>query len=308
MMEDTVGAREAILRTVAFFDVVDYPPTQAEVMAWMESEHPFNPACHQLIAEGLLESGAGRVALRDRLESLLTLVRERTPLFPRKIRAARRVTRWLARNPAVRFVALANTTALAHARDAGDLDFFVVVRHGHIWSTRLLGGALYRIAGRLSGGAHERPDDVCLSYFISDAGLDLSSHMLPEDDPYFRYWFLALLPLYDDGVSCDLWQANATITSRHPSAEPWIMSPDISVRRPLVRIPTPSFIEPLARRFQEKWFPSSIRERIGKGNDVVVSDTALKFHVDDGRLAYRAAYRDRLRSLDVARDRSLGLL
>ena len=175
----------------------------------------------------------------------------------------------------------------------------VVVRHGHIWSARLRGGAPYRLTGRLSGGAHERPDAVCLSYFISDAGLDLSPHMLAGDDPYFRYWFLALLPLYDDGVSRELWKANTAITSRHSNALSWIVSPDLEVHRPVPRIPTPLFIEPMTRRFQERWFPSSIREQIGKGNDVIVTDHALKFHVDDGRRRYREMYQERLRSFGI---------
>ncbi|MEN9558166.1 MAG: hypothetical protein RL141_535 [Candidatus Parcubacteria bacterium] len=285
------------LRTVAFFDALDYAPTRAEVAAWGESDGDTAVATARA---GAIEEGEGRVALRGRLQPLLALSRERTPLFPRKLRRARTVAQWLARNPNVRFVALANTTALAHARDEGDLDFFVIARHGSIWSTRLIAGAPYRLRGQLAGGAHEKMDAVCLSYFISDAGLNLSSHMLNNgDDPYFCYWFLALLPLYDDGVGQALWDANTRITAQHPHAEPWMVSPDIAVHRPRFTLPGTRLFERPAKTFQMRWFPPSIREKMNHDTSVLISDFALKFHVDDGRAAYRQKYGHRLKSLGL---------
>lgn len=318
---DLRGIEQGLLRTVSFFDTMDYAPTWIEACTWGEfgvrdieqglqgyelsaprpvpSAQELEEAKRALLADGVIEEGFGRVALKGRLAPLCTLVYERTPLFPRKLRVARRVARWLSRHPAVRFVALANTTSLAHARDHGDLDFFVVVKDGYIWSARLWGSGLYKLLGRLPG-ATERPDDVCLSYFISDAGLDLSSHMLTDgDDPYFRYWFLALLPLYDDGVSADLWNANRFILTRHPRAERWIPSQDLSRQTPWLRLPDVSRIEPQAKQFQLRWFPASIRDRIGRGTEVIVSDQALKFHVDDARMRYRDQHQQRLTNLGI---------
>lgn len=288
------ATREAMLRAVAFFDALDYAPTVAEVMAWAEGTGT------RQIPQDMLEEGEGRIALRGRLQPLLALSHERTPLFPRKLRRAVAITKWLVRNPNVRFVALANTTALAHARHQSDLDFFIIVRHGSIWSTRLIAGAPYRLTHQLAGGPDEKPDAVCLSYFISDAGLNLSTHLLQDgDDPYFRYWFLALLPLYDDGVGQQLWDANERITVPHPHAEPWIPSPDIRVHRPILRIPGTRLGEAPARAFQTRWFPQPIRTQMNKDTSVLVSDIALKFHIDDARRRFRTAYHDRLHSLGL---------
>jgi hypothetical protein len=306
-------ARGALLRTVAYFDAIDYAPTWTECSSWLEwsASSGFESASaptavellaarQALIADHTVEFDFGRIAISGRLATLTTLSVERTALFARKVRRARSVARWLVRQRGVRFVALANTTALAHARDLGDLDFFVVVREGTIWTTRLFSAGLYKLLGRLSSSRREQ-DAVCLSYFVSDVGLDLSSHMLAGDDPYFRYWFLSLLPLADDGVSRDLWQANRTITARHPFAERWIASPDLSVRFPRLRIPVTSWFESLAKRFQMSWFPKRITDHIGAEGDtaVIVTDNVLKFHVDDGRRKYLAAYQERLTQLGL---------
>ncbi len=321
--------QEALLRTVAFFDVLDYAPTWSECAAWVEWKAASGfeslppptgvellDARDRLIEDRRIETGMGRIALHGRLGRLLAVTFDRMPLQARKLRRARRVASALARIGAVRFVALANTTAIGNARDAADLDFFVITSAGHLWTTRLLAAGPYRLLGRLSkpDGA---PDAVCLSYFISDANLDLASHMLTPDDPYFRYWFLSLLPLYDDGVGAELWEANRGLRAVHPRALKWM---EVGVWRlgfgktgsaqtsnpkpqtptpPRLRIPTPARLESISRPLQLRWFPPNIRARMNADTSVIVSDQALKFHVDDARLAFRGAFEERLQALGL---------
>lgn len=301
--------QSSILRTVAFFDVVHYAPTWTECVAWLEwdggggidrqaepSESELLEARHDLATSGRLECAFGRLALPGRFVVLTSSIMNRMPFVARKIRHAKKATRWILRSSGVRFVALVNTTSIGNARDEGDLDFFVIVKHGSIWSARLLSGFLYRLLGKLSG-TNRVPDAVCLSYFISDASLDLSAHCLAPDDPYYRYWFLSMLPLYDDGVSELLWDANASIRVRHPFAPRWEVSSDFAVRPPRVRIPSFEWFEVVARGFQLGWFPKKITDRMNRDTSVLVTDSVLKFHVDDRRAEYRHEYIERLKLL-----------
>lgn len=309
--------QNALYRAITFFEVVGYAPLWTECVTWMEWGHedgeaPSAGECaaarDTLIADRILEAQGGRVARRGSMEGFMRRLHDADITFPRKLRRACRVARHLARIADVRFVALVNTTALGVARNDSDLDFFVIVRDGGIWSTRLLSATPYRIFGRLASATAKdmRPDAVCLSYFMTDADLDLSSHMLspasavatavPQDDPYFRYWFLSMLPLFDDGISRELWEQNGTIRERHRLARPWILSPDISVRAPRFRLALPRFLEPLARRIQMRWFPARIRDRMNADTTVIVNDRVLKFHVDDAREKYREEYENRLRA------------
>jgi hypothetical protein len=313
---------EAVLCTVAYFDAIGYAPTWVEVLAWIEwfggtgfeqqappSVNILEQVCQALVQEGRIERAWGRVALPGRLEPLMAMQHERSAYVSRKIRRAASVAHWLLQNPDVRFIALANTTALGYARDMGDLDFFVIVRHGGIWSARLFGTGPYRLLGRLSGSA-ERRDAVCLSYFISDARLDLSPHFVASShatsramdayaDPYYRYWFLSLLPLYDDGIGTELWRANAAIRALHPHATAWVTPPEWEVHAPRFRWLRVRALEPFARTFQMRWFPRGIRERMNQDTSVIVRDDALKFHVDDARVAFRDAYYERLHALGL---------
>jgi hypothetical protein len=300
-------ADAALLRTCAFHEAWDYLPTTGEVLASLDvgSTHTVTPdevsaALNRLVEERELLVRADRIGRPATFTERFNGLRLRDPLQPRKRRRAVSVTRILVRLAGVRFVALANTTALGNARDKGDLDFFIIVRAGTIWTTRLFGAGLFKLLG-LQPQGDVIPDAVCLSYFISDDALDLAAHALPDNDPYFRHWFLSLLPLYDDGISQKLWDANQALRVRHPFAPCWVAPPDLEIRTPFIRFPLAAcrWLEPLAKHFQLRWFPSTIKQRMNQDTTVIVSDQVLKFHVDDGRVDYRDRHAELCQQLGV---------
>ncbi|MBU1348652.1 hypothetical protein KJ781_01125 [Patescibacteria group bacterium] len=290
--------RDALLRSLAFHRTWGHAPTVAEWISTLDTgdvaTSERRPTCvdvdaavHALEEEGVVVSH-GRVAFAEDVDDI---GRQRIDeaWAPRKRRAVRVAVRLLSRLSSVRFVALCNTAALGHARDNGDLDLFVVVRQGTIFSTRLLAAALFEALGRRPRLGRER-DAVCLSYFVTDDSLDLSPHMLLGEDPYFRYWFLSFVPFYDDGIGVALWDANAAITARHPCARRWMVPPDIRIETPRLRLPVPRSTERLASVISTRAFPTRIRGMMNVDTRVMVSPHVLKLHVDDRREDYRNAY------------------
>jgi hypothetical protein len=265
------------LRALAFYDAIGYPPTDAELSLASAPGPIVSPA----------RLWRGRIAFEGR-EELIAEQERREAFFPRKIRKARKVARFLARLSGVRFVALCNTTALAHARDEGDLDFFVITKRGMVMQTR--GWATLRYKASADRPGERVLDPVCLSFFVDETHLDLSPLMLPGDDPYFRFWFLSLLPLYDDGISSELWKANAHILRQHPHARPWMMSPALTVRAPAFRWPTPVALDPLAGYVHRFLVSPTLRAMANRDTRVVITPHVLKFHAEDGRASFRDRY------------------
>lgn len=318
-------AQAALVRTLAFHAAWGYPPTAAEAVmqADIGSRLTNNITADQVWSEletlkqaGLIKEKGGRITLSSQ-EKVFAQHIERQFFVSRKRAAARRAARNLARLGGVRFVALGNTTALSHARDEGDLDLFVVTREGALVQSRILSTVWYKLLGRRPGDTRGERDAVCLSFFIDDSALNLIPLQLPTpllpkergrgevepirgevgpwgrgevelDDPYFRYWFMSLLPLYDDGVMKDLWDSNSSLRARHPLARPWIIAPDLRIHRPKLRLPLIS--EGMASRFQNKTLSQPIRDRMNLDTTVVVNEHVLKFHVDDGRARFRSEY------------------
>lgn len=307
-MED---AAKGLIRAMCLFAAWEYPPTRAEWMAGAGCE-----TCNVSRREvGMpTESSAKRVALEEMEKAIQKLINnhvvielrgriifsgqnalieeheKREVLFARKFRRSRWVTRWLAMFGGVKFVALCNTTARAHADENSDLDFFVIAKRGRVWQTRLWATLPFRLLGWRPRADRAVRDAVCLSFFIDEDAFDLSPLMLPDDDPDFRHWFLSFLPLYDDGVGEIFWRANKAITNQHPFALPWIVNPDARIKKSFARFPSFAFLEPFARALQTHFMNQEIAARMNRNTTVVVNDHVMKFHVHDGRAAYRERY------------------
>jgi hypothetical protein len=123
--------------------------------------------------------------------------------------------------------------------------------------------------------------------------------MLPDDDPYFRYWFLSLLPLSEDGVLNELWEQNQKIRERHPLAKRWMaLDSEKLISKHKATSPS-SWLEGKLKEIQEKQFPESIKQLANRDTRVVIGDQALKFHVDDRREEYRQKYFDTCKEYGV---------
>ncbi len=289
-----------LIRALAFHEAWGYAPTEVELVTSWDGGAPLvelKPeldlllqGLQALFQEGRILHQRGRVFFPGR-EVLVQEHERREVLFTRKIRRARQVARWLACLQGIRFVALCNTTALAHARDMGDLDFFIVTQARSLWQTRGLAALPFKLLGlRPTFEVGEERDAVCLSFFIDDKALDLRPMQLPQDDPYFRHWFLSLLPLVDDGIGQRLWEANASMLNRHPLSPRWLVHPEQGITCPFLRVPSFFFLEEQAQRAQMDILPKGIKERANKATDVVVNDHVLKLHVTDNRELFRATY------------------
>lgn len=287
--------QKALLKTLAFHDTWKHAPTLPEWIGTLEfvndsvSSEEAAQNVFALVEQGEVIEHEGRFVFPENGLELIRQNRENEIWNSRKLRIARRAAAWLARLKPVRFVAVCNATALGHARDAGDIDFFVIVSAGHLMLTRAFSALPFQLLGRRPSGKAKR-DAICLSYFISDNALDLAPHMLAPSDPYFRYWFLSLIPLFDDGIGGRFWEANAEIRKLHPLTRKWEAPPDkvLPVRR--WRIPLPKVLEKPARYIQMRAFPPAISELMNKDTRVIVNEDVLKFHVEDDRAEFRAKY------------------
>ncbi len=315
------SAEEAIMRTLAFHAAWGYAPTRIQLLNTLdrgESEEVLekvevSEVLSDLLNKKTIAEESGRLSLLKYADQIQS-GREKEASFPRKLKKARKVARFIGMLPWVRAVFLCNTAALGQTADKGDLDFFIIARQGAIWRTRLASVMPFMLMGDRPG-AKNVIDPVCLSFFISDSDLNLSSRMLEQDDPYFRFWFLYLLPLKEDGVLQELWNANPSILGRHPFAKQWLAldstypvpkfdditasatasagqsgSRQIYFNRGGTR--AECWSESFARKIQEKMFPEQIKSRANLDTSVMVDGCTLKFHVKDNRQMFKNKYHE----------------
>jgi hypothetical protein len=300
----------AILRTVAYFDLFRYPLTSWEIWKWgigRAGELYSYRAVEQALQESALlqeklELSAGFIFLRGR-SALVKDRQERYRLALQKLDRAKRFTRTLVRIPFIRAVFTCNSLGIANARAESDIDFFVIVRKGHVWAVRLLAAGWAKLR-KLRPVPGNRADKFCLSFFLADDAFELSSLRLPAD-PYLTMWVATLVPIFDpENLNAALWQANPWVQQVLPNAAPRDLAQQRHVRRPwfasfLALLLRPLVLERLAERLQRRTLAPNLRELANRDTRVVLNDRMLKFHDNDRRQEYAEAFAARLGELGV---------
>ncbi|MFQ5400750.1 MAG: hypothetical protein ACE5E7_14280 [Anaerolineae bacterium] len=236
------GIETAILRTVAYVDVFNYPLTAAQVHRYLEGVSASREEIEAILANGRLIPDRlsrldGYFTLPGREEIVAArqareVVSQR--LWPRAIRYGR----LLARLPFVRMVAVTGSLTMNNAEADADIDYLVVTECGRLWLCRAFIIALVRLARR--DGV-----ELCPNYILSEDALKFPDHNL-----YVAHEITQMVPLSGLNVYQRIRQLNAWADELLPNAagppyHPDPVSPGLHqslVERPL-RTPVGRWLE-----------------------------------------------------------------
>lgn len=283
---------------------IGYPSLREEIWQDAQAEkgairHEYEAALDDLIEQHRVVAKHGRVVLPG-FEELLVERDRRARIFPRKWARVQRAGWWLRWIPSVRFVAVGNTVALGSSRDEGDIDLFIVTRRGTLWLTRGLLILVAALLRRRPGQTRGERDAWCFSFFIDDANLSLEPFAIQPRDPYLVFWIRHLVPILDDGVGTELWDAQSWAWKGRPWAFRWLPWRVISSRKKSVPAWI-AFLDRLAFHAQ-RYFGSKTLWGAAKRHDtnVVLTQNTCKTHLDDRREILRSQYEKRCADLGIA--------
>jgi hypothetical protein len=242
--------QKAIRRTHAWFSLFEYPLTPFETWKRLGMEAGLADVMAEMPGTDLSETAVAQRQARycDAM---------------RKMRKLKRAVSYLSRIPGVAGIYAVNTLGLWHTREESDIDLFIRVAPGSVWTVRLL--SVFPFALLKQRPEDGRRDPFCFSFF-ADTSVDLASVALPDGDPYLSAWQDAMVPVFE---------------------------------RPDAR-PVPRWAEAFAKRFQMRRFPKAISEKMNADTRVIVNDRMLKFHDTDRRAEYRDKWRAICNELDCA--------
>ena len=285
--------REAIIRTVCYFDLFDYPLSRAEICGWLygavASEREVDVAVAEFFRAKILKEENGFVSLYDR-DGLGYVRAERKIFSARKWRRARTWARIFAALPGVELVGIGNTLAYNNARDESDIDFFIVTAPGTIWRTRFFCAALAALFD-LRPKQNNNRDKLCLSFFVTTEALDMSRLMIRSDDIYMHYWTRQMKPLGGNNKVFELFRAENTEVEPREKI-------DRSIFLRLLFSPLALFPGSFMRPWQKRRFPQALLASEARHDgSVIVSDTVVKFHVNDRRADIYERWAKRVKSI-----------
>jgi len=307
----------AIVRTVAFFDLFDYPLTPEEIWRNLSVKCELIEVMEAVgEAPGKIESRNGFYFLVGREDAAIKRL-GRYNAADRKFKRALLTVKIFRLIPWIKLIALGNLLGAQNLREESDIDLFIVAGNKQVWLTRFFCVGLIKLLGWRPQPGKSR-DKICLSFFISDQALDLSGFMLKNKDVghpighptsgafdlYFIYWLAGLTPLYDkDGTYKKLIEANSWLKGYLPNWQTKIPSANRSVSAQAM-----SFyhdivdlffggLEPQFKSLQIKILPPALKSLMNLDSRVVVNDKVIKLHVNDRREEYRKKFGEKINNL-----------
>ena len=296
----TVGVLErAILETLLYSDLFDYPLTLDEVVLYLggvqstADEVRACLACTHYLAGRIIEID-GYLALRGR-EALIARRLERAASSDRLWRRARRFVRVLRLVPFVRMIAITGALSMKNSTAGDDIDVLIVTAPDRVWLTRAFAVVLV-YAGRLCG------DTLCPNYVISERALGLDKHTL-----FVAHEFIQMVPVYGRAVYDRMCAANPWIQTMLPNAMPPLpCEPDqqpgligCSLKRRLERLLSGRVgdaLEAWEMRRKLRKFQAKLGRPDG---DAILDHDHVKGHFDDYGEPVMRLYAERVAQLEL---------
>src|SRR6476646_6614231 len=180
-------AELAILKTLAYFDIFDYPLSEKDIKNFLE--------CYisdEILASALLQLLLDKIIFRvDQFYSLQNNRQRAEERIQGNLRAqslivkATRIGAFLYKFPYVKGVAVSGSLSKNYADKKADIDFFIITKANRLWIARTI-LHLFKKLTFLVG----KENFFCMNYFV-----DEEAFVIPEKNIYTAVEIVTLLPV-----------------------------------------------------------------------------------------------------------------
>ncbi|MBI2453449.1 hypothetical protein HYV56_01970 [Candidatus Peregrinibacteria bacterium] len=327
---------KAIIGTVAYFDLFDFPLKEEELKAYLlrykktfyGGRHTIFERLYSLKRENVyasLRKVNNYYTLKDR-ENIITIRQEREIRSKKLWKKIQFFGSILSVVPFVRLVAVCNNLAYNNASGKSDIDLFVITDRNYLFLARFLVTFLLHISGVRRHGKHVY-GRFCLSFFINENHLNLEKIVLSPQDIYLAYWMRTLKPLFGQKTYQKFLEANEKwlkdyFDCPHDHLKNLISSPanlsgnhnlHLSIKNDEIEINPLFAIQKifefiikiffgfLIEKGLKAWMKKRAEKKAKKLNKtfpfVVIEDNILKFHDKDRREEFQKKWEESLKKL-----------
>lgn len=204
--EGLSALQRAILDSMMYADIFDYPLTLQEIHRYCSVKVPFTTLYAEVQAFGFL-SQQGEVYTLPGRESLVAVRFRREEISAQLWPHALRYGRAIASIPFVRLAAVTGSLAVNNVEERADIDYFIVTEPGHLWTCRTMILAWGRLATR-------RGINLCPNYIVTTRALEF-----PDRNLYVAHELAQMVPLSGWDIYAEIRRRNAWVADFLPNAD-----------------------------------------------------------------------------------------
>jgi len=203
-----VELKKAVLSTLAYADIFDYPLKKEEIWRFLLSDIRYQILD---VSKGLKElpevSQKNNFYFLKEREHLVLLRKKRERWSRKKLKIAKQVARCLKLIPTIKMVAVTGALAMENSNENDDIDLLIITSKSRLWLTRLLAVLLVElIAKRRHPADKEVKDKICLNMFLDEGHLEVPKK---EQDLFSSHEVCQLKVLWDkNGIYQKFLKAN----------------------------------------------------------------------------------------------------
>ena len=148
--------KKAILRTLAYADVFDYPLTAQEIYRFLIAKKRISNSFLKQDLKKLPQVSQKQsfYFLKNR-EKTVSLRKKREKWSREKLKIAKRVANWLKLIPTIKMVAVTGALAMNNSNKGDDIDLFIITSANRLWLSRGLIVTFLRLTG-----LYRRPNKI----------------------------------------------------------------------------------------------------------------------------------------------------
>ncbi len=205
--------REAVLRTLLYFDIWAYPLTVQEIFLYLPLKcitiDQLSDSLRLFAGQGSIFSRDGYYFVRGRTEGVVTERTRKEKHALRLWRMARLSMQLIRRFPFVRAVSVSGDLSKNATSPESDVDFFIIAEAGRLWIARSL-LILFKKTFLLNSRKY-----FCLNYFAATDNLELD-----DRNVYLATEIATLKPMYNSVLLRQYMEANAWVRDYLPHFDP----------------------------------------------------------------------------------------
>lgn len=288
-MKEVLSLQQAIIVTLHYFDLLDFPLTLEELEEYLYGwSAPAEALSDALAKLPQVQHAHGFYFLEGRHE-IAELRKERQKISEAMWERVERFRFLFALCPYIRMAAMCNTLAYGNVKETSDMDLFIITKNGKLATARFF----MKIFTELFGVRvhHEKiAGRFCLSFFVTERASNLKP-LAHAFDPHLAYFVLTAMPLFGESVYRDWLKANEEWVARYFKR---LLSPRIShLKESFVARTFRFFLESFLfllgnwlENFLYEWQMKRDKERQKKflhSKGIVTNRNVFKFHENDPR-------------------------